>query len=133
MPVKGFILTRTIIVLAIIVLLAIIALPYLGTSERSSVSSVREVLYKLSVAAENYAAAHNGAYPASVSELSVFNASADSYCANSNGAVTACGEYNYACTLSAAGYTFSASPVVAGSGGNTAYTVTTGGVFNPSI
>jgi Tfp pilus assembly protein PilE len=129
---EGFSLVKVIIILAIVILLAVIALPYLTTSDKANALTARESLRKLSIAAENYAAAHSGAYPASVDELSGFIASAGSYCANASGAITVSGEYSYACALGSGGYTFSAAPV-AGSGGKVTCTVTTGGVFNPAF
>jgi len=130
---NGFSLVEVMIILVVVILLAVIAIPYLTASRKSSEITAKEVLRKLSIAAENYAASHSGVYPASVVELTEFIASAGSYCANSNGAATVSGEYSYACTLGLGGYTFSASPVTAGSGGSITYTVTTGGVFNPSL
>lgn len=129
---KGFSLVKVIIILAIVILLAVIALPYLTTSDKANALTARESLRKLSIAAENYAAAHSGAYPVSVDELSGFIASAGNYCANASGAITVSGEYSYACALGSGGYTFSAAPV-AGSGGKVTYTVTTGGVLNPAF
>jgi len=130
---NGFSLVEVMIILVIVILLAVIAIPYLTAPGKSSEAAAREALRKLSIAAENYSASHSGAYPASVAELTEFIASAGSYCANSNGAATVSGEYSYACTLGSGGYTFSASPVTAGSSGNVTYSVTTGGVFNPSL
>lgn len=129
---KGFAMVEIIIILMIIVLLAVIAVPYLTTSEKASAITAREALSKLSVAAENYATFHSGAYPASVIELTEFIASAGSYCANATGAITVSGGYSYSCTLGPGGYVFSASPVMADSSGSGAtYTVTTGGVLTP--
>jgi len=128
---KGFILVETIIVLAIIVLLAVIAVPYLTTSGEKNALAAKETLRKLSIAAENYASSHSGAYPASVTELTGFISSAGSYCADASGATTISGEYSYACNLAASGYTFSASPVIAGVNKKITYTATTGGVFKP--
>ena len=128
---KGFSLVEIIIILVIIILLAVIAVPYLATSVKANATAAKEVIRKLSVAAENYATNHNGAYPTSVTELTKFIASAGSYCTNATGATTVTGDYSYACTLGAGGYTFTACPVVAGSGGNVTYTATTGGVLTP--
>jgi Tfp pilus assembly protein PilE len=131
MPRKGFSLVEIIIILTIIVLLAVIAVPYLKTSEKASDQAAKEALRKLSIAAENYATSHSGAYPVSVTELNKFIASAGSYCANASGATTLVGEYSYACILAANGYTFTASTVIAGSGADMTYTATTGAVLTP--
>ena len=133
METKGFSLVRLIIFFATIILLAVIAVPYLTNSEKASTAAAREALRKLSIAAENYASSHSGVYPASVDELGEFIALAGTYCASASGAVTVSGEYSYACTLGSGGYAFSASPVTPGSGGNVTYTVTTGGVFSPAF
>ncbi|MDD5116557.1 MAG: hypothetical protein PHW98_05800 [Candidatus Omnitrophica bacterium] len=132
MKVKGFSLSRMMILFTIFILLAVIAFPYLTTSEKASAAAAKEAIRKLSIAAENYATSHSGAYPASVDELGEFIASAGKYCASATGATTVCGEYSFACTLGSGGYTFSASPVVAGSAGNITYTATTGGLIDPS-
>ena len=126
---RGLTLAEIIIILVIIVLLAAIAVPYLTTSVKINAKTARETLRKLSIAAENYAASHSGAYPASVAELTDFIASAGTYCANATGATTVAGEYSYACILTAGGYTFTASPVIAGANGAVTYTATTGGVL----
>lgn len=128
---RGFTLVEIIIILSIIVLLAIVAVPYLTTAQKANAITAREVLRKLSIAAENYATSHSGAYPISITELTEFNASADNYCANTTGATTVVGEYSYACTLGAGGYTFAASPVIAGANGSVTYTATTGGALTP--
>ncbi|MDD5560669.1 MAG: hypothetical protein PHT50_00855 [Candidatus Omnitrophica bacterium] len=126
---NGFVLVEIIIILVIAVLLGVIAVPYLTTSVKASQAAAKETLRKLSIAAENYAASHNGAYPASIAELSGFIALADSYCANAAGATTVVGEYSYACILAAEGYTFTACPVITGAGGGVTYTAATGGVL----
>ena len=128
---KGFVLVEIVIVLIIIVLLAAIAVPYLATSGKINAITAKETLRKFSIAAENYATSHRGAYPASVTELTEYMALAGSYCANATGATTVVGEYSYACTLTAGGYTFAASPVTAGVNGSVTYTATTGGVLTP--
>jgi competence protein ComGC len=128
---KGFALVEIIIILVIIILLVAIAVPYLTTSEESSAVTAKENLRKLSIAAENYASSHGGAYPASVIELTGFISSAGSYCADATGATTVAGGYSYACNLSAAGYVLLASPVTAGANKKITYTATTGGVLKP--
>jgi len=128
---KGFTLAEILIILGIIVLLTAIAVPYLTTTEKANAITAKETLRKLSIAAENYATSHRGAYPASVTELTEFIASAGSYCANASGATTISGEYSYACTLGPGGYAFSAAPVTAGVNGSVTYTATTGGVLTP--
>ncbi len=127
---KGLALVKIVIILAIIVLLAVIAVPYLKLSSKSG-EAAKSTLRRLSIAAENYATAHRGFYPASVAELSEYIPSAGSYCANSTGATTIVDEYSYACILTSGGYTFSAGTDAAEEEGEGVYTVTTGGVFTP--
>ena len=120
-----------IIILGIIVLLAVIAAPYLTSSGRVNEAAAVETLRKLSTGAEDYAASHSGVYPASVGELTEFIASAGNYCASAAGAATIVGGYSYACTLTAGGYTFAAKPATKGATGSTAHTITTGGELTP--
>lgn len=128
---KGFTLVEITIILVIIVLLAVIAAPYLNVIGRANETAARATLSMLSTGAENYASSYSGVYPVSVAELTEFTVSAGTYCASAAGMTTSVGGYNYACTLTAGGYTFVAKPVTKGSTGSTAYTVTTGRVFTP--
>jgi Tfp pilus assembly protein PilE len=127
---KSLTLVEIIIMLAIIVLLVAIAFPHLKMPSKSG-ETAKAALRRLSIAAENYATAHKGFYPASVAELSEFIPSAGSYCANATGAITIVDEYSYACILTPGGYTFSAGTDTVEEEGEGAYTVTTGGVFTP--
>ena len=128
---RGFTLVEIIIILSIIILSAVVAVPYLATSGKAGAMTARDNLHKLSIAAENYASSHSGVYPVSVAELAEYVNLVGSYCVNAAGAPTVVGEYSYACVLSGGGYNFTASPVIAGVNGSVTYTATTGGVLTP--
>jgi len=130
---RGFTLVEIMIVVAIIALLAAIAIPTLIAAKRTAnEAAAKATVRSLSTAAETYATANNGAYPASVANLTSFIASAPSFCADVTGtAATAVQGYNYTCTSAVGGYTFVAAPVTAGTTGNVTYTATTGGVLTP--
>ena len=63
--------------------------------------------------------------------LTDFISSASNYCADAAGGTTAVQGYNYACTITAGGYTFVASPVTLNTTGSVTYTASTGGVLTP--
>ncbi len=131
---KGFTLVEIMIVVAIIALLAAIAVPNLLTARRTAnEAAAKATLRSLSTAAETYATSHSGAYPTTITTpgLVDFIASAANYCSGVGGATTAVQGYNYACTLTAGGYQFVATPVTPGTTGSVTYTATTGGVLTP--
>jgi type IV pilus assembly protein PilA len=129
---KGFTLVEIMIVVAIIALLAAIAIPNLLTARRTAnEAAAKATVRSLSTAAETYATSNSGRYPATVAALTEFITSAPDYCADVSGKTTAVQGYNYGCTMTAAGYTFVASPVTVGTTGNITYTATTGGVLTP--
>ncbi|MDD5108261.1 MAG: prepilin-type N-terminal cleavage/methylation domain-containing protein [Candidatus Omnitrophica bacterium] len=131
---KGFTLVEIMIVVAIIALLAAIAVPNLLTARRTAnEAAAKATVRSLSTAAETFSTSHSGAYPTAVGAggLQDFIASAGNYCADAGGGTTAVQGYNYACTLTAGGYTFVASPVTQGTTGSVTYTASTGGVLTP--
>ncbi|MDP2941527.1 MAG: prepilin-type N-terminal cleavage/methylation domain-containing protein [Candidatus Omnitrophota bacterium] len=129
---RGFTLVEIMIVVAIIALLAAIAIPNLLSARKTANNAAaKATLRSFSTAAETYATSNSGIYPATVPTLGSFIASAANYCADAAGAATAVQGYNYACTLTAGGYTFSATPITLGTTGDYTYTVTTGGVLSP--
>jgi len=129
---KGFTLVEIMIVVAIIALLAAIAIPNLLSARMTAnTAAAKANIRSLSTAAETFSTANNGTYPASVPELTQFIGSAAGYCADEGGTATAVQGYNYACTMTAGGYQFVASPVTVGTTGTTTYTATTGGVLTP--
>ena len=120
---KGFTLVEIMIVVAIIALLAAIAIPNLLSAKRTAnTAAAKANIRALSTAAEVYATGHNGTYP-TATEVIPYIASAATLC----GATTQ--GYAYVCTgMAAAGYTITATPASA-TGGDTTFSVTTGGVI----
>ena len=131
---RGFTLVEIMIVVSIIALLAAIAIPNLLAARRTAnEAAAKATVRALSTAAETYSASKSGVYPAAITSpgLVDFITSASSYCANATGTTTAVQGYNYACTLTAGGYTFVATPVTVGTTGSVTYTSSTGGVITP--
>lgn len=129
---KSFTLVEIMIVVAIIALLAAIAIPNLLTARRTANEAASKATVRsLSTAAETYSTSNSGSYPNTVALLTSFIASGGSYCVNASGGTTAVQGYNYACTMTAGGYTFVATPVTVGTTGSVTYTASTGGVLTP--
>jgi type IV pilus assembly protein PilA len=125
---KGFTLVEIMIVVAIVALLAAIAIPNLLTAKRTAnTAAAKANLRSLSTAAEIYATAHGGVYPADATEISPYVAAAAGLCASSAEAPVQ--GYVYDCSgLATTGYTITATPSGV-STGNTTYSATTGGVI----
>jgi type IV pilus assembly protein PilA len=129
---RGFTLVEIMIVVAIIALLAAIAIPNLLAARRTANdAAAKATVRSLSTAAETYSTSHSGVYPATLPQLVEFISSGGSYCVDVAGAATAIQGFNYACTATAGGYTFVATPVTVGTTGTTTYTASTGGVLTP--
>jgi type IV pilus assembly protein PilA len=139
---KGFTLVEIMIVVAIIALLAAIAIPNLLEARKTANDAAAKAnLRTLSTAAETYATANEGTYPAVVGTvhatdpaqntgLAKYAPSVINICTGANGA--AVGGFKYTCTLAASGYTLTAAPVTTGTTGTKTFTIKTGGVLTES-
>ncbi len=126
---KGFTLVEIMIVVAIIALLAAIAIPNLLRSRLNAAeANAQATLKTMSTAFESYAAANQGAYPTSI-QTDLIDNSDPSYI-NEDYTSTDPQGYDFECgTLTAGGYSCTATATGAFSGKGKTYTVITGGVM----
>ena len=120
------------IVVAIIALLAAIAIPNLLRARMSSNDALaKATLRAISTACESYGTANNGNYPVAVGgNLSVLTTATPPYLNTDYVATSPVSGYNYAITtMTAAGYTVTATPVGCNSTGSLNASITTGGVL----
>jgi competence protein ComGC len=90
-------------------------------------SNAAGTLKLISTAMENYADAHQGAYPKAISALTQTN---PAYIDKNYISLSPIKGYNYSCSrLEPAGYSCSASPAKCSQTGKTTYTITTGGAL----
>ena len=126
---EGFTLVGMMITLAIIVTLAVIAIPNLIRARMTAnESAARATLKTVAVALETHAAKTGLGYPEDFSSLTETE---PPYLNNNYIAESPLQGYNYVCdSLSATSYSCSAIPQICNQTGSKTYTVTAGAVFS---
>jgi len=124
--IRGFTLIEIIIVVAIIAALAAIAIPGLLRARVSANDAVaQKTLKTMSDASEIYTIGHSGIFATDMTDLTT----ASPPYINENYCDTTQRGFMFSCTMSAAAYSFVATPSQVGTSGTTTYTIIEGGLL----
>ena len=126
---KAFTLVESLIVVAIIALLAAIVMPNLLRAKMTANDTDAAMTLKtMATASDTFAISHQGNYPATVGDLT---SSTPRYL-NRDYTASPFRGYEFACAFFAQGYTCTATPTSCNQTGSKQYTITTGAILTHS-